>query len=84
MKQQLTLKIEDDIKTIFKGLTQKNVPIFIKKILLKWCDICLNPEGKMKTFTTYQPTHKKYEIHKVCEKCINRLVEKYFCLTNVL
>jgi hypothetical protein len=48
------------------------------------CDICNKPEGEEKTFKTYQPSDRTYEEHKVCKKCVDRLVERYFSKMNVL
>ena len=48
------------------------------------CDICLHSEGQVKKFVTFQPTTQKEEIHFVCEKCINQLVNKYFSKVNML
>lgn len=48
------------------------------------CDVCLNPEGVVKEFKTFQPTIQDYETHYVCAKCVNKLVEEYFSLVNVL
>ena len=48
------------------------------------CDICLKPVGLIKKFKTFQPTKEVYEEHFVCKKCVNKLVEKYFSLVNVL
>ena len=48
------------------------------------CDICLHPVGVIKVFRTFQPTKDDYEEHFVCEKCVSKLVEKYFSLVNVL
>ena len=48
------------------------------------CDICLNSEGKIYKFKTYQPTTQTEEIHEVCFKCITKLVNKHFSLLNVL
>jgi len=42
------------------------------------CEICLYPKGEIIKFRTYQPTTGKKELHFVCEKCIKKLVEKYF------
>ena len=43
------------------------------------CDICLHPEGFIKTFNCYQTSDSVYEKREVCEKCVSKLVEKYFC-----
>ena len=56
----------------------------LEKVKIIECDKCLKPEGELRRFETFQPADGNKEVHYLCEKCLNKLVNNYFSKVNVL